>query len=311
MQDFRMNTFLEVCKTLNFTSAARNLCITQPAVTQHIQYLENAYGVQLFERNGRKITLTPAGKMLQDAAITMKHDEMKLTEEMQQVDSRKSYVFGATQAVAEYMLADALPELRSNHPKSRIEMQVGNTTELRNRLDDGIISFAIVEGTFPKSEYEWALLDMRHYVAAASTEIADRLAGCTVQELFSETLITREEGSGTREILERELAARGFTIDAFEDMIELGSIGAIKQMLQNNLGITFIYRAAIDKEIEEGTLAVIKLKDFDVKHEICFIFRKNSIFEDEYMEVYNEIFDVLRRRHHKNSFDMMNKGRRL
>ena len=78
MQDFRMNTFLSVCRTLNYTRSAAELNITQPAVSQHIAYLEKAYGAKLLSYHGKKLTLTPAGELLRDAAATMAHDEATL-----------------------------------------------------------------------------------------------------------------------------------------------------------------------------------------------------------------------------------------
>jgi len=80
LMDFRINTFLEVCRQMNFTKAAKALNITQPAVSQHIQYLEDYYGVELFAFEGKKMSLTEAGKMLYQAATTIKHDDIFLKE---------------------------------------------------------------------------------------------------------------------------------------------------------------------------------------------------------------------------------------
>ena len=78
MLDFRMDTFLAVCRHMNFTKAARELHITQPAVTQHIHFIEKEYGIQLFSFQGKKISLTGEGRRLLGAVTTMKHDDMAL-----------------------------------------------------------------------------------------------------------------------------------------------------------------------------------------------------------------------------------------
>ncbi len=78
MLDFRMETFLTVCKYMNFTHAAEALGLTQPAVSQHIQYLEKKYEAPLFIRDKKKLSLTPAGRMLHSALVTMRNDENTL-----------------------------------------------------------------------------------------------------------------------------------------------------------------------------------------------------------------------------------------
>ncbi len=286
-----MDTFLCVCKHMSFTDAAEELCITQPAVTQHIRFLERNYGVKLFDRRGRGIELTKAGQMLKNAATTMMNDERYLKDSMIEAQSNRSYIFGATLTVAEYMIAEPLTRFISNHEGSRIEMKVANTTQLLEQLDSGDIDFAIVEGNFPKSEYESLSFAKKEYVAVGSPRLALEYRGRVLDDLLSQTLISREEGSGSREILERELSSRGHSIQDFGNMIELGSIGLIKKMVQMDLGITFLYRDAIFENELAGNMAVIDIKDFDVYHEIAFIFRKNSVFRDDYLKIFSEFVD--------------------
>ena len=78
MLDFRVETFLAVCRHMNFTKAARELNITQPAVSHHMHYLEQAYGTALFQHNGKRLQLTEAGEILRRTLMTMKHDEQHL-----------------------------------------------------------------------------------------------------------------------------------------------------------------------------------------------------------------------------------------
>ena len=82
MLDFRIDTFLTVCEYMNFTKAAEILCITQPAVSQHIKYLEKTYDTKFFEYEGKKINLTKSGKIFYQTATTMKHDEEYLKEKI-------------------------------------------------------------------------------------------------------------------------------------------------------------------------------------------------------------------------------------
>ena len=84
MLDFRMETFLAVCRYMNFTRAAEKLNITQPAVSQHIRFLEKHYNTKLFRYEGKKLELTEAGEILKNASLTMMHDETAMQDEMKQ-----------------------------------------------------------------------------------------------------------------------------------------------------------------------------------------------------------------------------------
>ena len=285
MQDFRMETFLTVCKYLNYTKAAQELNLTQPAVSQHIRYLENFYQVQLFYHAGKKVELTRAGELLRNSALTFKHDEIYLMRMLQDTaKNTRNFAFGATLSVAEFMLPPDLERLICAYPQSHIRMEVGNTRELLSKLDAGELDFAVVEGEFPREEYEFLLYRKEPYVPVASRKKAEQYRNAEFRELLSERLILREPGSGTREILERELRGRGMTTDDFSQITELGNIGAIQAMLRANLGISFFYQATLtDRETQ---LAPIELKDFSLEHEVMFIFRKNSSFREDYEEIY-------------------------
>lgn len=243
MQDFRMDTFLTVCKYMNYTKAAKALNLTQPAVSQHIHFLEQTYGVELFAHNGKRMELTRAGEILKSSALTMKHDEFHMQEKMRQAAGGvQNYAFGATLSVAEFMITEDLERFILNHPESHIRMEVANTKELLVKLDAGELDFAIVEGEFPKDEYEYLLYSQEEYVAAGNKKIAERFRGASIKDLFTERIILREPGSGTREILENELKKRGLQVSDFASLTEIGNIGVIQKMLQAGLGVTFFIR---------------------------------------------------------------------
>ena len=290
MQDFRMDTFLAVCKFMNFTKAADYLNLTQPAVSQHIRYLSQSYGVDLFFMEGKRLLLTEAGKILQQAALNMKHDEQHMRERMLQTRiGLNNYAFGATLSVAEFLLVEDLRAFLHRHPRSHVRMQVGNTKELLKLLGASELDFAIVEGAFPKSEYSSLPYKQEDFVAVGSPIKAKQYAGTSIRDLLKETVFLREPGSGTRNILEDYLEEQGLSVQDFTTRVELGNIGSIKYMLRDGLGISFCYHAAILQEEARGELAVIPLRDLHLKHSINFIYRKNSIFQEDYREIYYEL----------------------
>ncbi len=277
MLDFRVETFLAVCRHMNFTKAARELSITQPAVSHHIRYLEQAYGAALFRHNGKRLQLTEAGEILRRTLLTMKHDEQHLQKRMQQAATgTRDYSFGATLSVAEFMLNEALGRFLHLHPDSRIRMQVADTKVLLSKLDSGELDFAVVEGDFPKAEYDFFVFGTEEYVAAAAPDKAARYRGRQLTQLLGEPLLLREEGSGTRVILEYYLKERGLAAADFARTVEIGNIGAIKTLLKSGYGVSFLYRAAIRPEEAAGTLGVIELSDFSSGTTSCSSSRKTA-----------------------------------
>ena len=217
----------------------------------------------------------------------MKHDEFHMQEKMRHAAGGvQNYAFGATLSVAEFMITEDLERFILNHPESHIRMEVANTKELLVKLDAGELDFAIVEGEFPKDEYEYLLYSQEEYVAAGNKKVAERFRGVSIKDLFTERIILREPGSGTREILENELKRRGLQVSDFANLTEIGNIGVIQKMLQAGLGITFFYQTTIKGKEE---LQVIQLNDFKLRHDIMFIYRKNSIFEKDYRQIYEEL----------------------
>ena len=154
MLDFRVETFLTVCQTKNFTRAAQLLHITQPAVSQHIHALEEQYGTKLFRYEGKQLFLTPAGQLLQQTAATMRHDAQHLEQDIRQLSSRREIHFGATLTVGEYIMPVPLERLLAREPDIQLRMTAANTADLLRLLDQGEIDFAIVEGFFSKQAYD-------------------------------------------------------------------------------------------------------------------------------------------------------------
>nr|WP_294494024.1 LysR substrate-binding domain-containing protein [uncultured Mediterraneibacter sp.] len=286
MLDFRMETFLTVCQFMNFTRASEKLNITQPAVSQHIHFLEKHYNTKLFRYEGKKLKLTGAGEILRNASLTMMHDELSMLSEMQKTNATRELRFGATRTVGDVLMAGILERYLSVHPDAHIQMVVENTKELLKRLDEGAIDFALVEGFFQKSEYDYQKYSDEAYIAVCARNYQFHHTPDSIERLFQERLLIREEGSGTREVLERCLDARNLSVRDFKKVMEVGSLQTIKELTKSGCGITFLYEAAVRKELKAGTLIEIPLADFHIFHEFNFIWRRGSIYADRYREIF-------------------------
>jgi len=144
----------------------------------------------------------------------------------------------------------------------------------------------MVEGLFDKSEYDSTLFSLEKFipVCAAKSEFAKEKV--EFQEITRSRLILRERGSGTREIFENILQKNNYSLHAFEKVIEIGNMAAIKKMVSDGLGITFLFEVAGKKELEDGSFSVIHIPDFHEQREFNFVLLKNSFFRERYMRIY-------------------------
>lgn len=289
MLDFRIYTFLEVCKYMNFTKAAEALHITQPAVSQHIRYIEEYYQTRLFTFLGKKPVLTEAGEYLLHAFTTLSHDQVYLKEHLLSMQKKKpTLIFGATLTIGEYVMPRFLIEYQTRHPDTVLTMITANTHELLDRISDGEIDFAIVEGYFDKTQYDYLTFSSEPYIAVAGTPLFEDCRPRSLSKLLDQKLIVREPGSGTREILEKHLEARNLSIHDFSGVSEIGNIPALKAVVSAGLGITFLYRSAAEEELKNGILFDVTPENFSITHDFTLIWQKGSMFASRYRTIFEE-----------------------
>lgn len=291
MLDFRTDTFLKVCETMNYTEAARMLHITQPAVSQHIRFLEKEYNTHLFAYHNKQLYLTPAGEILRKRLMTMKNDQLAIRNEIENdVEKREALSIGVTMTIGEYAIVDKIAEFLIRHPEMNLHIHYGNTMQLLELLDKGVINLALVEGNYPKEKYGHKNYSLEDYVAVCAadhtfeTEHPD-----TLRNLVKERLLVREPGSGTRNILEELLLARGMEINDFKRYIEVENMHTIIGLLKRDCGISFMYKIAVADELKAGTLREIQLTDFKMQHDFDFIWEKGSIYTEKYLDICEEL----------------------
>lgn len=286
MLDFRTRTFLTVCKYMNYTKAAEELCITQPAVSQHIKFLETDYKAKLFYYEGKKLALTPAGELFYKKLATIAYDDQILRKRM--LEDSKSVMhlnFGATRTIGEFYLTDKLTQFLAENPSVQLSMIVENTAYLLDKLQKGEIDFALLEGYFPKTEYSFLPYAREEYICVAAPNCPFKQTPHLLEDLLTETLIIREAGSGTRAILEKNLENQNLGVNDFKQLVEIGNIHVLKKLVINNLGITTLYKTAVTEELTNSQLCQVNIEDLQKTHDFYFVWRKNSVFSDLYKQI--------------------------
>lgn len=285
MLDNRLQTFLTLCETCNYTKTAEKLNMTQPAVSQHIQFLEHYYQVVLISGKGKNFALTEEGKALQQYVKTLKAHSERISPLLHCIKNQvKPLNFGATLTIGEYTIPPILYHLFKEDPEINISMFVENTHILLKMLWEGKIDFALLEGDFNQDQFDFKRISNEKFIGVCSPENTMASKIVDLEELLEQNLILREVGSGTRNILEQALHNQNLSIKDFRRKIEIGNMNAIKELCHQNMGITFMYQEAIKKELSQGYLKAISIRNFNICHPFNFVYLKNcpDKFQIEY-----------------------------
>ena len=261
MADRRLKIFHTVARLLNFTKAADELHMTQPAVTFQIRQLEEQFNTRLFDRTHNKVTLTDVGSEVYVFAdrILKLYDEMTRSVTDMTGDVSGGVALGASTTIAEYMLPLLIGEFKVKFPDVMISLKESNTEDIVAMVENNVIDLGIVEGSVNNKNLvveeckmdQLVVIVPNHHVLAKEKEIH-------VKELVAHPFISREHGSGTQEVIANYIEKHGDE-DLLEVCFELSSPEAIKGAVEAGMGISIVSRATIRKELQLGTLTAIQL----------------------------------------------------
>ena len=272
MLDFRLKTFLAVCRHLNYTRAAEEVHVTQPAVTQHIKFLEGEYGCTLFEYRGKQLFLTEKGRLLQQLANQLLQNERYALRKMQEKKESRPFIkIGATKTIGEYCLPSVIvPWLK----KGGCRIQIDNTKNLLSSINNGGIDIAFIEGFFDGSQYETKIFrsDVFTGLCASVHPFAGKTV--TIQELLDQPVFLREEGSGSRAIFESFLAMQNITLESFSQVNVVNSVPLISSLVELGLGISFGYKAIAENK---SSLSCFTVEGLNGTHDYTIAWLKQSV----------------------------------
>ncbi|MFM2005593.1 MAG: hypothetical protein RLZZ09_1248 [Pseudomonadota bacterium] len=268
----QLKVFERVAKRLSFTRAAEELFLTQPAVSMQIKQFEEAVGLPLFERLGKKIYLTQAGAELYQLSrnIAQQLDEAEqLIEELKGTETGRLNVSVAN--TVHYFAIRLLGEFCRRHPKVRVSFKVTNRKGLLQNLEDNEADLLLM-GQPPDTqdlEAESFLKNPLVIIAPAGHPLSGKKS-IALKELSNETFIMREIGSGTRNSVERFLAERGVHLTV---SMEMNTNGAIKQGVEEGLGLGIVSIHTLERELEGGRLVVLDVESFPIMRQWFMVHR--------------------------------------
>lgn len=263
MSDRRLKVFHTVAGVLSFTRAAELLRMTQPAVTHQIRQLEDELNARLFDRTNNRISLTAAGEQVLEFAsrILGLYDDMQESVKALTGDRTGLVTLGASTTIAEYMLPGLLGDFRRSFPEVQIRLRVANTDAVVAMVADNSIDLGVVEGEVDNQllRVEHCQQDELQVIVPPGHPLCAHLS-VKPSDLTLYPFIHREDGSGTRSVIERYFAVAGVDENAINCPFELGSTEAIKGAVQACVGVTIVSRATLSKELALGQLVALPLE---------------------------------------------------
>ena len=269
MADRRLQVFHAVAKHLSFTKAAEALFMTQPAVTFQIRQLEEHFDTRLFDRAHGRIALTAAGQVALEYAEKILGMSAELDTRLKEMSGQVAgpLLIGASTTIAEFMLPQVLGEFKSRYPGVVPRLFVANSEAVQARIAERTLDLGFIEGEshLPSLVTDTCSEDELQVVCAPSHPLAK--AGTVAPKALTEhAYISREPGSGTREVIDHYLHKAGVSPDALQVVMELGSPEALKGLAATGLGFAIMSRATVAKETQLGQLVRIPLAPRLTRH---------------------------------------------
>lgn len=280
MLDHRIDTFLILCQYMNYRRTAEVLGITQPAVTQQIHFLEKQYGCKLFSYENARLKKTEAAVILEQYARGIRLQDQHLRTKLNTIV--RELKIGATKTIGDYVLKEDIRRFLSRKDHA-LSFLVDNTEHLLKKLYENQLDFAVIEGDFDRSVFDSQLFCRESFVGICPKTHPFAGREVPLDELFRETIIHREEGSGTRAILEQKLRGYNESLDRFKRQICISSFPVILDLVKYGFGVSFVYEVLADSEptLAKFTIAsepivrdfnIVYLKYADMKEKISWFF---------------------------------------
>jgi DNA-binding transcriptional LysR family regulator len=268
MLNFRLQVFRRVAELQSITKAARNLHLSQPAVTKHIQLLEAELRVPLFTRSAAGMILTQAGVVflqhVQDIAQAHEHITQHLRAPAGILTGRLR--LGSNKTLLAYYLPDILAVFKQRYPSVTCEILDGNTDTIVGALLDQHIDLALIEGPCqrPELQKKTFLEDEIVWIAAPNNPLA-KMNRPSVRTVLRQPVILRELGAGSRQFMEENLKRLHVPLETLKVVQDIPSPEAIKRLVAADIGISYVFRLGVEAGLASGKLVKIPCPQLNIR----------------------------------------------
>lgn len=255
-----LRVFLTVAETKSFTGAARRLNFSQPAISQQIRKLESFFRATLLTRSvsGRQVELTGEGELVRQAGQDIVGRLEELDQDLRRLweEEGDSLRVGASMTIGTQLLPRLLQPFREKYPQFVPRLLIGNTWEVCEALQAGEVDVGLIEGRNMYHDFQRVDFYTDPLVLVAAPAVAGAFSAFSPSRLGKATWVVREPGSGTAQYLQAFLESNHIII---ENRIQCNSNEAICALVVEGLGIAFLSRLAVERELRAGTLVQLPI----------------------------------------------------
>ena len=282
MLDLKVATLLAAAEQKNFTKAAQQLSLTQPAVSHHISQLEREYGAPLLVRKKGELLLTREGEIAVKYAKRLKAMEAKMRMEIADVQHNLSKLrIGVTHTSESNLMMEVIARCSNENANVSITIITDTIKNLYTMLENFEIDIAIVEGKNNNPDFNSLMLDTDYLVCVmANSNPLARHSMVTLEELKKQRLILRLPTSATRMLFESALESLDESIDAFDITVEVDNIATIKDLIRKGLGVSILAKSACMDELRKGKITVLPIENLSMVRETNIIYHKTFSHPD-------------------------------
>jgi len=250
----QLRIFTMVAELLSMTRAAERLHLTQPAVSASVAALEERYATKLFDRVGRRLELTEAGRLFlpQARAVLVQGDNARQVLENLAGLLRGEVRIAASQTVATYWLPRRMAAFAEAYPKIHLRLHVGNTAQTAAHVLHGTADFGVVEGDVSEAMLETRIVGSDHIGIYAAPDHPLARGTPTREDLAGAVWVMREPGSGTRDHLNAGLAQSGIAVEHLRTLLELPSNGAVLEAIEGGGLVAGVSELAAVSRVKAG-----------------------------------------------------------
>lgn len=292
MLDSKLETLLTVNEKRNFTRAAEELSLTQPAVSHHINLLERELGVTIFHRNKDGIKITAEGEIVVKYAKRIKALYSSMSDEIsgEQGHITKLRV-GITHTAESNMITEVLAKYGSENNGVSITIIADSINNLYDMLSNYELDLAIAEGKIHGTGISSILLDTDYLVCVVSNNnpLAKK-SMVTLRDIKKEKMILRLPNSGTRNLFVSHLESINMSISQFDVVLEVDNIATIKDLIRKDMGISILAHSACLDELRKGKITVLPIENLSMIRETNIIYNQSF----EHAEILQDIIKIYR-----------------
>ena len=297
----QLEAFVQVAEGGSFSKAARELYLTQPTISAHISALERELNVRLFIRNTKEVGLSEDGRELYKYARKMIDLEYQIQEHfhVNEDGGKRSVTIAASTIPAQYLLPDVLILFKERYPQERFKLIETDSTEVVTHIIEGVADIGFT-GTVLEKKYCRYIPFYKDKLVIITPNTPEYQAlkereSQGVAWLKKESIILREEGSGTRKEAEKQLKKAGISMGELNIIASIDNQETIKRSVRQGMGISILSQLAAAEEVETGHMLAFSIPEADEGRDINLVYNKNGHIGktiERFVRIVEEVYGI-------------------